>query len=419
MKKALSLLKNNNFLSASFWVFLGTGFLNFGSYLYHLMMGRLLGPSSYGALEGAISVLYILFVPTATLSLIVVKFVSSYLGKKDYKKINEIYNYLFSKVLIFGAAITIILLLISPLLTKFLRFPNIYISIFIAITFLVNLFYILDKSVVQGLTKFFKFSFLNVIETSVKLFLGITLVYLGFSVDGAFAGVGIGLLAALFVSQVFVKQSVKVKLNLKADFSEKKELWKFAIPTFITTLALTSIFTTDIILVRHFFHGAESGYYSAISVLGKVIYFAASPVIFVVFPLASEFHAKGGKFEKFLYQGVALAGFVCILITSIYFLVPNLMVSLLFGPSYLPIVSYLGIFGVFISLYTICALIANFYLSIHKTTSSYLVLFAAILQIVLIILFHNSLTEVIYVSILSCIVLLISLLLYYPHAKRR
>ncbi len=419
MNNLINKIKRNSFISASFWVFLGTGFLNFGSYMYHLLMGRMLGPASYGALEGAISLLYILFVPTVTLSLVVVKFVSSYLGRDNEIAINSLYNYLFGRVLLWGFVVTSILILFSQSIASFLRFPSPALSILVALTFLVNLFYLLDKSVIQGLTKFFKFSLLSFVETAGKLFLGILLVYLGYSSTGAFAGIGIGLFAAFIISQIFVKQSVKIKLSLKSDFAQKKELAKFAIPTFITTLALTSIFTTDIILVRHFFHGAESGYYSAISVLGKIIFFAASPVIFVIFPLASEYHAKGGNFKKFLFQGLTVAGLICVVITSAYFLVPGMMVNALFGPSYSHVVPYLGIFGLFISIYTICSLTANFYLSIQKTSSSYLVLAAAILQIILILLFHETLQQVIYDSILSCIVLLISLLLYYPHASRR
>lgn len=419
MKKVISLIKNNKFLSASFWVFLGTGFLNFGSYLYHLIMARLLGPASYGALEGSISLLYILSVPTVTLSLVVVKYTAGYLGQKNYKEINNLYNYLFAKIAIFGSIFTIILLILSPFVTSFLKLPNIYISILISITFIVNLFYILDKSILQGMTRFFKFSFLSFIETFVKLFLGVLLVYLGFSIDGAFSGIGIGLFAALVFSQIFLKGVVKSKVNLKSDFKFKKEFIKFVIPAFITTLAITSIFTTDVILVRHFFHGAQSGYYSALSVLGKVIYFAASPVIIVVFPLASEYHAKGEKYERFLYQGLAVIGAICLILTSIYFLEPKLIISLLFGPQYFAIAGLMGLFGIFISLYTVCALFANFYLSIHKTSSSYIVAFAAILQIILILIFHDTIEQTIWVSIFSCVVLLISLLLYYPHAKSR
>lgn len=419
MEKLLNKVKSNNFISASFWVFLGTGFLNFGNYLYHFLTGRMLGPVQYGALEGVISLLYILFVPTVTLSLVVVKYVAEYLGKKEKNEIQLLYDYLLSKLFIYGSIFTIILLIASPFITSFLHLPTVNIAVLLAITFFVNLFYILNKSVLQGMTNFFKFSFLNFIETFIKLLFGVGLVYLGFAANGAFAGIGLGLLMAFLISYVFLKGEIKQKLKLKVDFKRKNEIFKFAIPTFITTLALTSFFTTDVILVRHFFHGAESGFYSALSVLGKVIYFAGAPVILVVFPLASEYYAKGERYEKFLYQGLGVIISICVVITSLYFAFPRFVVSLLFTPEYAPIAELLGVFAVFISIYTICALIANFYLSIHKTTSSYFVAAAAILQIVLINYFHKNLSEVIWMSTLSCIVLLISLLLYYPHAKKR
>src|SRR5688572_28322626 len=129
MEKLLNKVKSNSFISASFWVFLGTGFLNFGNYLYHLLMGRMLGPDKYGALEGAISLLYILFVPTITLSLVVVKYVAEYLGKKDKEDIQNLYNYLFSRILVYGSIITIVLLAASPFISSFLHLPSINIAI--------------------------------------------------------------------------------------------------------------------------------------------------------------------------------------------------------------------------------------------------------------------------------------------------
>ncbi len=266
---------------------------------------------------------------------------------------------------------------------------------------------------------FFKFGLLSFIETAGKLGFGVLLVYLGFSTTGAFLAVGMGILIALLVSYIYIKGFVKIKFDLKADFEKKTELLKFALPAFVTTLALTSMYTTDIILVRHFFPAAASGFYSALAVLGKVVFFAASPVILVVFPLASEYYAKGGNYTKYLIQGLIVTVIICFGITGIYYLFPDFIISSLFSPKYYIIAPLLGLFGLFISIYTICALFANFYLSIHKTSSSYIVLAAAILQIVLITIFHTSLQQVILVSTITCLALLIFLLLYYPHAKKR
>jgi len=407
----------NKFLSATIWVFLGTGFLNFGNYFYHLLMGRMLGVSLYGALESLISLLYILFVPTLALTFIIVKFVSRYKGKADYESVSSFYNFLLGKILIFGAITCGILLILSPFLKNFLHLSSVFLVFMLIITFFINLVYVLNKSTIQGLSSFANFTILSFIETGVKLLLGILLVYLGYKVEGAFGAIGIGLLLALVVSLVLIKKVSKFDFSLNRDFAHKKDLLKFAFPTFITTLALTSMFTTDVILVRHFLSSSNSGYYSALSVLGKIIYFAASPIVLVIFPMASENHAKGEKYTKFLLWGFLITLFICSLITLIYFTESKLMISALFGLKYIAISQYLGLFAIFISLYTLCSLFANFYLSIHKTITSIPVGFASILQILLIIFFHQSIAQVIWVSIVVEFLLLIFLLLYYPRAK--
>jgi O-antigen/teichoic acid export membrane protein len=100
----------NEFFNASIWVFLATGTMSVGNYFYHLLMGRMLGPESYGVLESTISFLYILSVPFNTLTLIIVKFVSAYKGKQDYKSISGFYFYLRKNLFIFGLIATLIIL---------------------------------------------------------------------------------------------------------------------------------------------------------------------------------------------------------------------------------------------------------------------------------------------------------------------
>src|SRR3990167_10117453 len=108
----------------------GNGFFNAGNYFYHLLMGRMLGPESYGVLESTISFLYILSVPFMTLTLIIVKFVSAYKGKQDYKSISGFYFYLRKNLFIFGLIATLIILLLSPIIISLLHLPSILFPIF-------------------------------------------------------------------------------------------------------------------------------------------------------------------------------------------------------------------------------------------------------------------------------------------------
>lgn len=417
--RLMSKIVKDQFLSATFWMFLGLGFMNVGNYLYHLLMGRMLGVSLYGALESIISALYILSVPTLTLNLVIVKYVSSHKGRGEHESIYGLYNYILRRLLVFGLLVSIIFVIISPLVQTFLHLPSITLALLLPLGFFLNLFYFLNKSLLQGISSFFKLSILNFIEALIKLFSAVLLVYLGFKVEGAYGAFIVSIVLASVVSVFYIKDIVKIRLTGAVEYLHGRDLLKFSLPTFITSLALISIFTTDVILARHFFPGAESGYYSALSVLGKIVYFAAAPIVLVLFPMISEHHARGESYKRILILGTSFTLLIAGLITLVFFLAPEFMVLLLFGTKYLVIANMLGLFGVFISLLSLSSLFANFYLSIHRTTPSFIVGGAAILQIILIILYHKTIGEIIWVSTIITFLLLIFLLLYYPHAIRK
>lgn len=405
----------NEFFNASIWAFLATGTMSVGNYFYHLLMGRMLGPESYGVLESTISFLYILSVPFNTLTLIIVKFVSAYKGKQDYKSISGFYFYLRKNLFIFGLIATLIILLLSPIIISLLHLPSILFPVFISINFFIGLFSVLTKSMLQGFLKFSAFFVANATEILTKIILAVILVILGFSVIGAYFALIASVVVSYLVASYFIK---KEKLNFE-KFTENRNIFKYSIPVFLTTLSLTSLFTTDIILVRFFFPGVESGYYAALSVLGKVIFFASSPLTIVMFPIVSEKHAVGKKFQHLIFTSFVLTLVIALVLIVTYYLFPEFMVGILFGNKYLRIVPLLGFFGVFIGLYSLCGLLANFYLSIHRRIVSFFVMIAAILQIFLIILFHRDLLQIINISIIITSILLVVLIAYYPFSIKQ
>lgn len=415
--KIISKIVKDKFLSAAFWMFLGAGFMNVGNYLYHLLMARMLGVSLYGALESIISALYIISVPTLTINLVIVKYVSSHKGRREHELIGSLYSYVLKKLLFFGSLIFMVLLATSGVIKSFLHLPSSILVILLALSFFINLFYFLNKSMLQGVSSFFKLSVLNFFESFIKVSLAVLLVYLGFKAEGAYAAIIISIIIPLFFSYIYIKDIVRAQSSIQQKYLYARDLLKFSLPTFLTSFALISMFTTDVILVRHFFPGAASGYYSALSVLGKIIYFAVSPIVLVLFPMISEHHAKGESFQRILILGTVITFAFSFLITLIFFFAPESMILLLFGKRYLLIANMLGLFGIFVSLLSLVSLFANFYLSIHKTFPSYMVGFAAIMQVILISIFHKNLFEIIFVSLGITFLLLISLLLYYPRAK--
>lgn len=393
----------------SFIVAVGTVVGGMGNYVYHLLMGRMLGPSDYGILVSLISLSYLLSIPLGTLNLVIVKFVSTLKGKKDFGSIGTLFKLGIKKILPFSFLVFLIFLLLSPLITSFLHLPSSLLFIVVLVAFFISIFSTINQSFLQGLLRFGYISLSGVLGIGLKLITAFLLVFWGFKIYGALFGFLLGVIFGYlftFFPLRFLFRERPRELNFKS-----REIFSFALPVFFSTLAFTSLYTSDVILVRHFFPGQQVGFYGALSTLGKIVYFLASPIIAVMFPLISERHANGKDYKRLLFASLGLVGLICLIMTGTYFLFPSFVVKLFFGKTYLPIAFYLGIFGIFLSFYSLSFLLVNFYLSIQKTKVVILPIIAAASQIIFIWFFHNNFSQIIWISLIITSLLLISLLL--------
>lgn len=402
----------NKLLSGSLILLIGSMVSNIGGYLYHLLMGRMLGPSDYGTLVSMISILYIFAIPSLTISTVVTKMASVSKAKEDYSKMNSVFQlfsrrFFFLELIIFG-----FVLLFCGQITDFLNVPQQrVVFIFLATTFLVKFLSPINMGLIQGLQKFSFISAFSVLTVVLKLGLGVFFVKIGFSIFGAVVGIVFSEFLVYFLSFFPLKFLFSKGRSVVKD--EWRELSRYGFPAFIVILGLTSLYTTDIILVKHFFSAYEAGLYSALGMMGKIIFFASSSVVTAMFPLVAESHEKGESHKNLLFQSLMLVLIVSIVINLGYFVAPTFFLKALYGSSYLGASPILGFFGVFLSLYSVVNLLANYFLSIKKTIVAYFVFAASIAQVVMISVLHKSIMEVVSVSIFICSLLLISLLVFY------
>lgn len=389
---------------------IGTGVAGAVSYFYHLLMGRMLGPADYGILASLISLVYLLGIPIATISLVLVKFVSTFRGKKDFVSIAMLLKVSSKKILPFSFLFLLVFLVLTPWITSFLHINSSLPFVLVLFSFFISLFLAINRAFLQGLLHFGHFSFNSFLEVFLKLLVSILFVILGFKVNGALFGfLAGGLVAYLFSFWPLRKLPSKEegKLDLK-----RNDLFKYALPVFFSSLAFTSLYTSDVILVRHFFPGQISGFYAALSVLGKIIFFIVSPMVAVSFPLIAERHATGKKYHHLLWTSFVLMALACLAAIAAYFLLPSFLIKILYGSQFLPAAPYLGLFAIFLSLYSLSFLLVNFFLSIGRVKMVILPVVIGIFQVILISLFHQNLGQVIFISVLLLSLLFLSLLIY-------
>lgn len=410
MQRIKNLIFENQLIGGSLVMIVGSTFVNFANYIYHLLLGRMLGPVNYGTLNSLIAIFYLLFIPSMALITVITKFTSVYKARNDYSKLYSLFRFFSERILILGAGVLLLFILARNSIAGFLNITETSAIILVGSFFVLSLLSTINNGILQGLLNFNFLSANNVFSSLLKVGFGVLLVSMGLSVNGAILAVLIAYILPYFASLYplrFLWQHKPRKLNI-----DYKEIFTYAGPATVVVLGMTSLYSTDILLVKHFFPPFEAGVYAALAVVGKIIFFASSTISIVMFPIISEKFEKGSKYQTVLYQAFALVTASSILLTIIYFLLPELMLKLLYGSSYRVGAPYLGLFAVFISIYSLSNLLIQFFLSIRETKIYFLTLTAALFQGILIWFFHENLYQVIYSSIIVTSLLLFSLLVY-------
>ncbi len=411
MKKLKTAFANPLF-SGSLLMIIGSLGASFFSYLYHLIMGKMLGPESYGIIAAILTLAGLIGLLPASLGLVVTKFISS--SQTDQDKKNFI-TYFYRRVVIIGIIFVILLVFLAPIIGTFLHINQ---TAYLVISFLMFLFFIPTmflRAALQGLLKFKEYVISFTLENFAKVSIATLLVLLGFKITGAVSSLVLGCFVGFIFAYIYLKRFIK-KHERTTTFN-LKPVAIYAMPVLIQSLATTSMYSTDLLLVKHFFSSFDAGIYAALSFLGRIIFFGASPIAAAMFPIVAKRHTEGQSYKKLLFYSMTATLILSFGILLIYGLFPKLALGLLYSSAYLTGAGSLFIFGIFITIFTLSYLLLNFYLAIGRIKVVIIPVVTAVVQIVGIILFHNTLEMVIEVSLFSSLMLFISLVIYYILAK--
>lgn len=406
MKARIFKIIYNPLFSGSMIMILGSNAINFFNYIYHFIIGRLLAPAQYGELAALFSLVSLISMIPTSFGLVIIKFISA---SKNKNETDSLINWMEQKIWILAVFLVFIVLIFSSFFANFLNLKNSFPIIVISFTFVFGLPSFFYRSVLQGLLKFKENIFSSIAESLLKLLLGVSLVYLGFSVSGALYGLILAALAGLIIARFYVKDHLAKKEKLKINIMP---LLIFYVPVFIQTISYTSMSSADLILVKHFFHAQEAGIYAAISNLGRIILFGTGPITAVMFPMISQKSSRGENAHKIFIYSFLLTVLIAALILALYWFFPDLAIKSLYGSSYLNAAHYLFWFGVFMFLFTMSSLLISYYLSLGITKIVIFPLLASVAQIFGIWFYHNDLNMVISVSVIVSALLFICLFCY-------
>lgn len=412
MRKRLKQIVLNPLFSGSAVMIVGSNAANVINYIYHFVIGKLLGPAGYGELVALISLIGLLGIIPSSFNLVIIKYISS---AKNKDEVVALANWLKDRTLKIALVFFILIIAASPFIVSFLHISQIWYVFLIATAFFFSLPSLVNRSILQGLLRFKVMIGSILIENIVKLVLAVVLILIGFGIGGAITGFMFAAVVGWYFSEIYLKY---LKKERNINIPNIRPMILFALPVMVQTFAITSLYSSDVILVKHFFSSHDAGIYSAISTLGKIIFFGAGPIGMVMFPIVARRQARGEDYKRvFLYSAFATL-FLSVIVLLIYWLFPSFVIRALYNSDFLQAEGLLVWFGLFMSLFTLCSLLINYSLSLGRTKVVAFPLLAAFAQIVLIYVFHQSLFSVIVVSAAVVTLLLISLLIYLNIGKR-
>lgn len=394
LTKLKSIYKNNStLLNDNFILLAANAILGLAGFLYHFFMGRALGPVNYGFLGPLTSIINIFIVFYLVLITATAKFVSEFKAKKEFGKISYLLKSASKQLWPYQLIAFALFVGFIPFLASFLKFPT-YFPLFITgLAILVLPFLALHRGVLQGFQRFNQFSFTLILEGAGKLFFGVLFVLFGLSVAGAIGGFICGIFFSYFLARFYTKDVLRykqIKCNLRDFF------YSYSVPVYLAIMGFTLLFSVDVLIVKHFLTAVEAGYYTALSLLGKAIYFICLPITYVMFPKAVEAKTLGDKAKPILYKSLGIVMAIVIPILLAYFFLPSFIVSIAFGQEYMSIAPFIGIAGLFGVFLTLNFNLVFYNLSMHRKWFIVLIFLADILEIVLISLFHVNVAQVIY-----------------------
>jgi O-antigen/teichoic acid export membrane protein len=392
---------------------------NIFAYLFQLVSGRYFSKEEYG-------VLIALFSLSGLIPLVAQFFVSGIpklvaeIKDVDYPtRISSLF-YAILKVNTVLTVITFVLMLVlKDEIASFLNITDT--SVIMPFIFAVSAgtLMLFITPFIQGLARFKAYSFITLLTAIAKLAVAVIVMFFALEIKDIFWGLTIATLALGVMCYKILLKNINLNWRLN-DTKDLETLVKYSLGGALSLIGLSLLNLSDVILVKHFFAPDLAGVYGSISVIGRIVFYAASPVAIVMLPICTEKFKKGEDFIKPFFSSLAIALAICLTATFIYFEFPHLIITALFGKSYLAAEPYLGIFAIFMLVYTMLFIFSTFYIAISKFFLSSLVIISAILQLAGIWVFHENIYQVVYVSIFSVsIVLIIYLFTFWDLVKKR
>lgn len=315
---------NKELISGSVALLIAFNLFSFLNFVYQFLMARFLTAAEYGSLAALLSLIYALAVFSDSLQTIIAKHSSE---ENNNGKIKNLFKRTFRKALGVSALLFLIFLGIAVILSRVWEMPY-YLIACTGLVIFGSLLSPVSRGIMQGKKRFKSLGYNLVIESSLKIIIAIGLIWLGFRVGGAIAGIVIATLISCAIAVFQIREFLRVKEeNIKLPL-----IYRQSLLVFIFTLAVTLFYSMDIMIAKAIFTPEVAGYYAIASILGKIVFWGTQPISRAMLPIASQDSKdRTKKVGGILKNSLLILTGGIVLALLIFYEFPNFIVTLFSG----------------------------------------------------------------------------------------
>ena len=379
-----------------------TGLVSATNLVYNIAIARGLGPAGFGHATAIYTLLMLLSAVTLAFQLVCSKLVAKSLDLAD--KI-AIYRSLLRRAWITGVFVGGLIILMSQFITQYLRLPAVRDIVLLGIGTAIYVPLGVRRGMLQGIYDFTRLAVNFVLEALIKIAGALILLHLGYGVTGVIAAVVGSIVIAYFAAVPALDLSMKNIGPALISFREGMQATVF----FVGQVIISNF---DILLVKHYFLPDAAGLYAAVALVGRVVYMFSWSVISSMFPVSAATVQRQAS-RSVLRTALWLVSAMTSLFTLAAWLAPISLWKAVLGHTFLDAThvsfpSLLGSYSAMTSVYSVAVVLLTYEMSRRIANATWIQLAFGGLLPIGILVFHQSLHQVIMVQLFLMVGLLLA-----------
>jgi O-antigen/teichoic acid export membrane protein len=364
------------------------------NFVFNSISARLLGPGGYSDLAAAVTLLYLASPILTSIQTLTSRTATSLQVAGETHRIRVLVRRTCVRLALGGVAVGTACGLASHPIASFLHLHSGWPIVIVGAGLCLSGVTHCQRGVLQGLQRFERYATSTVVEATVKVVaVGALVGWLSRSVTAAVAAVPVAAVCALAANAALLRF-----LPRGGRTAPSPAVARRSATTALTFVFLALLLSADVLAAKRYLPAHAAGLYAAVSLSGKIVYFATSALSFFLFPIFSERRERNLDGRRQLVAAVVLIAACSVSLIALYLLVPHVTIGLLFGGRYAAAAPYLAQIALAFTGYALAYLAATFLLAEGARVGAALLGAGVLLQLGALYARHASVGQIVHVQ---------------------